>query len=401
MKGIWIAAFCILFSPVLKSAPIEIKVDAGRYDREVGTLVSAEIVGIPKGARAAMLEPEGGLAQVIAGPKDQIVWRLNAPLAAGESIRYSVKPVKADGMMGCTETDAAIELQQTGAPILRFIKKPTPEEADHEAFYTRTGYIHPLWTPQGKVVTGDYPADHVHQHALFFAWTKTQFEGRPTEFWNQKLEKGTVRFLKATGATGGVAFAGFSAENLYEDQSAPGGPKAVLKENWVVRSWYRADGEKFRIVDIEIDQRCAGESPLVIEKYHYGGMAIRGTSEWLPASKKEAPPANFLTSEKLTRSDGNHSRPEWVSMNGPLNGGHASVTIMAHPSNFRHPQAVRLHPSKPYFVFTPMVDEGFEITPEKPYWAKFRIIIEDGEVIPGKLDRFYQNFAEPPTAVQL
>jgi hypothetical protein len=52
------------------------------------------------------------------------------------------------------------------------------------------------------VVTDDYPANHKHHHGIWFAWTRVDFEGRKTDFWNMGDGKGTVEFvdLIAVGA---------------------------------------------------------------------------------------------------------------------------------------------------------------------------------------------------------
>ena len=88
-----------------------------------------------------------------------------------------------------------------GKPLFEYRKKPS-EKAKHNApHYSRTGYIHPLYSPSGKIITGDYAPDHPHQHGLFFAWTKSSFRGKPTEFWNQKKKLGDIRFHRFLGKT--------------------------------------------------------------------------------------------------------------------------------------------------------------------------------------------------------
>ena len=63
-----------------------------------------------------------------------------------------------------------------------------------EEHFRRSGYIHPVHTPTGQELTGDYPADHAHQHALFFAWTKSSYDGRKVDFWNQAKRLGRIEF---------------------------------------------------------------------------------------------------------------------------------------------------------------------------------------------------------------
>jgi hypothetical protein len=36
--------------------------------------------------------------------------------------------------------------------------------------YTRANYVHPLYGPDGKVLTEDFPADHPHHRGIFWAW---------------------------------------------------------------------------------------------------------------------------------------------------------------------------------------------------------------------------------------
>ena len=125
-------------------------------------------------------------------------------------------------------------------------------------------------------------------------------------------------------------------------------------------------------------------------------MAIRGAGEWM-----ESEGAGFLTSEGKTREDGNHTRPVWTDMHGPIGGSQTGVTVINHPANFRFPQPVRLHPSMPYFVYTPHAFRSFTIQPGKPYTARYRYHVHLGAVEPKRADRLFHDFAAPPEARRL
>jgi len=129
------------------------------------------------------------------------------------------------------------------------------------------------------------------------------------------------------------------------------------------------EGDRYYF-DLDSRHSLVGEKPLVIEKYHYGGMAWRGNVAWLGADACE-----FLTSDGKSRLDGNHSRPNWVAVIGELDGKPAAVVGMGHPQNFRAPQPVRIHPDKPYFCFAPMVEESFEIAEGKEYRSRYRFLV--------------------------
>ena len=278
--------------------------------------------------------------------------------------------------MKIEETPERITMKRGEKTIFHYNKQPTSEAADNPAYFTRTGYIHPIFSPSGHIITGDYSKDHAHQHGLFFAWTKTSFEGRKPEFWNQKLESGRISYLKTLSKKNGPERCSFLVEHLFEDLTAPDGPKPMLKEVWEVTGIDK--GDEVFLFEIKSTQTLIGQSPVTIEKYHYGGMAIRGTTQWLPENKESEPPGMIETGTGLNRKEGNHSRPDQVTMHGPIDDGYAGVTVFSDPGNFRSPQWVRLHPSKPYFVFAPMVEEPFQITADKPYVSHFRYLVFDG-----------------------
>ncbi len=237
-----------------------------------------------------------------------------------------------------------------------------------------------IYSPSGKVVTGDYSPDHKHQHGLFFAWTKTDIEGREPEFWNQKLEKGRISFSRAKDQDDVVESpdkVSFTVEHLWEDLAGDGSPRPLIDETWKVTA-YDAGEDRF-VFDIEAVQLVRGQSPLTIQKYHYGGMAIRGTTQWMPPAKGTDPVGTIITSQGMGRVEGNHSRPHWVGMHGPIDEGHAGFAVISDSRNFRAPQWVRVHPLMPYFVFSPMVEEPFQIEGGMPYFSRFRYVIFDGE----------------------
>jgi len=270
------------------------------------------------------------------------------------------------------ESEEAIEIRRGEALVLRYHKLPPPEAAEHPPALARGGYIHPLVTPGGRVVTDDLSPRHPHQHGLFFAWTKTEFEGRDPEFWDEMAGKGRIRYLRTVELIEDEAgaSAGFEVEHRFEDLTAPDGPQPVLAEHWRVQ--VRMEGEAY-LVDFESRQRSLGEGALRILQYHYGGMAVRGNAQWLDGDEDL-----IRTSEGHGRLAGNHTRPEWVEMAGTVDGAECGLRMTPDPGNFRHPQWVRLHQVLPYFVFSPMVEEPFEIGPDEEYVSRFRIEVFDG-----------------------
>jgi len=313
----------------------------------------------------------------------------------------------------CLETDDAILVTVAGKNVLKYNKATLESPAGIDPVYRRSGHIHPLYTPDGKVLTGDFPADHPHQHALFSAWRMIEFEGRKISVWDQLSQTGRVSHSKVISTKNGDDAGQFVVELLMEDITDPGQPKPVLIETWTVDISNRG-GDLF-VFDIQTDQKCAGPSPVTVSKFDYGGMAFRGNDHWFSKDAQAAykafeeklktdpetprPPLevmkhDFLTSEGKHQYDGNHTRPRWVDLYGPIDGEPAGIAIMCHPENFRAPQPVRLHPSKPYFCFSPMVEAAFDITPEKPFTSRYRFVVHRGAPDAQSIDEEWKRFAD-------
>lgn len=275
------------------------------------------------------------------------------------------------GDLSVKETEETITILNGEATVLVYNKAPTAEAAENDPVFTRTGYIHPVFTPSGKQVTDDFAPDHPHQHGLFFAWTKTSYEGRAPEFWNEKKEAGKIHYDETVQLIEEEEVVGFVVKQRWEDLKAPDGPKPVLSETWEVRV---AHGANWYEIFVKSTQEILGDSSLTIEQNKYGGMAIRGSREWMGEEDKL-----MQTSGGHGRVEGNHTRPEWVKMSGLIDGEPCGILAMQDPENFRYPQWVRLHPAKPYFVFAPIVEEPFTIKPGEKYTSKYHYTVFDGE----------------------
>ncbi|MEM0968169.1 MAG: DUF6807 family protein, partial [Verrucomicrobiota bacterium] len=282
-----------------------------------------------------------------------------------------------------------------GKPVLEYVKteKPVPEGID--AHFRRSGYIHPVFSPTGEEVTGDFPEDHPHQHALFFAWTKSTFDGRKVDFWNQAKQLAGVEFREVVEVQEEENQVSFSVKHAF---TVGQGNERVdaLHENWTV-TVYQTPHDHF-LFDLTSVQECASEKPLILPEYHYGGMAFRGNANWLKEKDDHSVlpgDLQFLTSEGRDRWDGNHTQPNWVTLSGSIRDQEISATVFCSPENFRAPQPVRIHPSKPYFCFAPMVTGPFEITPGKKYISQYRYLITSEAADLEQIEKQWTDYVSP------
>ena len=268
-------------------------------------------------------------------------------------------------------------------------KKSELPRDDLEPIYRRGGYIHPVVTPGGTVITDDYPHNHKHHHGIWFPWTNTIFEGRKPDFWNMGNGTGTVEFTGLNGQWSGPVYAGFSSSHQFVDLIAKPS-KVALTETWRVQVY--ATGQAYHLFELESVQRCAGGSKIQFPEYRYGGLGFRGHGQWDGVGN-----CFYLTANgESDRIKGHATRARWCHIGGRVDGKWGGIGVLCHPSNFRFPQPMRIHPSEPFFNFAPSQAGDWEIKPGQDYMSRYRFVVTDGRPDAELLERLWRDFAFPP-----
>jgi len=273
------------------------------------------------------------------------------------------------------ENEQQIQIVLGKQTVLSYNKLPPDLPAGVEAIYQRSGFLHPVASPNGGVVTACYPLDHKHQNGIFSAWVKTTYDGQEVDFWNLAKGAGRTRHDCVVSTFSDSNSAGFVVELIHQTEGET--PVDVLRETWEV-TCHMSDGH--HVFDIETTQRGVTDKPLVVEEYHYGGMALRGPSGWLlPIDQSTKETGAIMTnSQRSDRIKGNHEATNWVAMSGSHEGRDVCVAVFSHKDNFRSPQPARLHPTKPYFCFAACVGGAFVIDKQNPLHGRYRYIVTDG-----------------------
>ena len=288
------------------------------------------------------------------------------------------------------EEGSRLVVSDEGREVIGFQTKPELP-AGVKPVFARAGYIHPIYTPTGKLVSDDYPSDHYHHHGIWAAWTKTEFEGRHPDFWNVGDGTGRIDFVGVGQTWDGAVHGGFTSRQRYVDVKATP-EKAALNETWEVTVYRTAGGAKpYAVFDLVSTQETATGSPLKLEEYRYGGLGVRGHREWKDKSK-----VFFLTSEGKDRANGNATRGRWCHIGGPVGGQLVGIATFDHPSNLRAPQPMRLNPEDPFFNWAPSQMGPFEIKPGASLVLRYRFVVADGPPDRAELDRLWNDYATPP-----
>lgn len=318
-------------------------------------------------------------------------------LKAGESRTFSLETSSAkaaDGVVAKADPQR-VRVTVNGTPLFDYqMDRNAVPRADIKPEFKRAGYIHPVYSPSRKMVTDDYPSNHVHHHGIWTPWTKTKFQGRSPDFWNMGAKTGAEDFVALDRTWSGPVHGGFAARMHMVDLSAPE-PVVALHEIWQVTAYHVPGEPALRVFDLELTQTCATRDPLELPKYHYGGFGFRGAAAWNGPGEA----ALFLTSEGIAdRVKGNDTRGRWCWLGGRIDGAITGTAILGHPGNVRAPQPMRLHPNMPYMSFVPQALGDFAIEPGKPYVARFRFVVADGAPDRARIDALWHGYGVPAVA---
>ena len=400
----------VLFSCVLAPQSItyagplaKITVEAGRHTR-IDTPVSLSLNAVPLGLPDAemQLQEITGSGRIVVptqlepGSPPRLWWILSGTTPAGgkrvyELVRASAAPVTG---VNVTKNDRVLRIRKGGLKVLRYNHAIVPPPKGQSELYNRSGFIHPLWSPTGSVLTNIHPLDHYHHLGIWMPWTKTKFEGKEVDFWNLKAGQGTVRFKRFVSTTSGPVYGGFQAEHEHVALKTDEGEKVVLEETWDVRIYNIGGPDKgYWLWDFVSTQRCVADSPLHQTEYRYGGFGFRGAAEWKGAN------ASYLTSEGKTRKDGHATRARWCDTSGAIGGKWAGVTHMSHPKNFRHPEPMRIWPEfekEVFFNWAPSQAGDWVMKPGEDHVFRYRLYVHEGKINVADTERIWRDYAEPP-----
>lgn len=326
-----------------------------------------------------------------------VVFVVAGRLEAGSPRRYRLEPRKPAAFPPVQvhdEDGQALLVTAAGRPVLRYHVAKVQPPKPFDPIYARSAFIHPIWTPKGRIVSNQFPVHHhLHQNGLWFAWHLSTFEGRNVSFWDPLQHSGAIEHDRTAALVSGPVFGGFVVAHRWTDISAPGGTKVAAHETWEVKVYGArgSDAHPF-VFDLSSTVTCPG-APLVNRKHIYGGLAFRAAGEWEGSGGLA-----FLTSEGKTRKDGNETRARWCAIKGVLCGEDTGIAFLGHPENFRAPEPLRLHGEMPYFSFAaPQLGE-FSLASRTPFVSRYRIVVHDGLLEAEDLDRRWAAYATPPIA---
>ena len=271
-----LAKFSVKTTDERIDAPVSVSLDGINYNTDKGTLALYEITSAGEKPIVCQVEP---------GHSARLWFVLSGTSTAKSERKFVLKlepktTVSAAGVL--LKKDAKdLSLVLNEKPILSYRFATTYPPDSINPLYKRSGYIHPLYSPGGEVLTRIQAPDHYHHYGIWGPWTKTRIGKREVDFWNLALGQGTIRFAGFISETQGSIFSGFKALQEHVDFGAIGEDKVAMNEILDVRAWDTGTDKKVRIVDYTTSLNCPLDSGIMLDAYRYGGgIGFRATGKW-------------------------------------------------------------------------------------------------------------------------
>ncbi len=244
---------------------------------------------------------------------------------------------------------------------------------------TRSCYIHPLYSLDGKALTDDFPEDHPHHHGLFWTWPAIRTRGQETQTWHPaNLRQYFLRWLTREVHDHSASL---SVENVWKLD----GKEVVVSEILTLKALPLE--ESGRPIDLELKFEAVG-GPLELhgapdQNKGYGGLTLRGASRF-----KGKP---IRTDRGEYEGEQNNVRFRWADL--PTEG--AGVSIFVSPTHPDFPPSWVLRTS--YAGLLNVSWPGLEsarLLPGKPIILRYRLYIHRGDLTASQIQQAYTLWSQ-------
>jgi hypothetical protein len=397
--------FCLLVFTGFgqKIATLEVSLSQPAYGLDIPVSIDLDAITYASDTILNLFEVSGKNStaipfQIEPGNPRRLHWIVTTGTAAGEKHVFELVKGKADNksVVTATEKDGALIIHKGDQNLLQYYFRTVYPPEGVDTAYKRSGFIHPLWSPKGQVLTRIQPPDHYHHYGIWNPWTHVEYEGDKIDFWNINSKQGTVRFANFTSVENGSVFAEFGALHEHVVFKKSGGEKVALNEVQNIRVYRPQEDQDFFIVDFNISLNTAGESPFKILEYRYAGLGWRTTEKW------DKNNSIVLTSEGKTRKDADGSKARWCIVQGEIDDEYAGVVMMSFPINYNYPEPLRIWPENQnnrgdmFANFCPTKDMDWLLEPRQNYVLRYRFLVYNGSVDKEKAESAWYYFAYPP-----
>lgn len=253
----------------------------------------------------------------------------------------------------------SVELSENGKPVYAYNHGLMRKQGVPEDRY-RCCYVHPVYSPDGIVVTDDFPADHYHHRGIFWVWSVVSIDGASHDLWS--LRGIRKKFIRWIARETGEQAARLAVENGWYI-----GDREVVRESVEIIATPAAG--QSRELDFTLRFEATG-APVELRgeptlDKGYGGFCVRF-----------APRDNTVITTNAGREagDSNMAPHPWARQEGTFQNGRAGLRIDIDPSNPGYPNGWCLR----HYGFLGANYPGRDshtLTPGRPLTMKYKVTV--------------------------
>lgn len=290
-------------------------------------------------------------------------------------------PLKAQKLLAEKKSDG-VDVSEGGSKV--FFYQARPKSLDGK--YERADYLHPVFSLNGNVITEDFPADHLHQRGIYWAWHQIIYKDKQiADGWSCENITWEVIDTRIRNRKDAITL---DNDVLWRvvlaDRLTP-----VIRENSRI-TVYPSQGD-YRMIDFDIrlfamlDSMKMGGSR---DAKGYSGFSLR---------LKLPPDIRFLTKDKEVHAQelALEAGP-WMDFVGSFDGANAPVSgvaVFCHPSNpgYPEPWIIRSeksmqNPAFPGREAIPLPRSGWRL--------RYRVVIHNNSLDLSDVEKLFEAYSK-------
>ncbi|MBT4818508.1 MAG: hypothetical protein HON70_22550, partial [Lentisphaerae bacterium] len=302
-----------------------------------------------------------------------------AACAAGAFLLMSTARSLHAELTVATDANGQVLVQDGGRPVLRYNARTVPVPDGVSGIYAvaRSGYIHPLFGPDGTVLTADYSKDHPHHRGIYWAWPEVTYKGKTHDLHALQGVFSRPEGVPHWETNGDAATLEATSRWLWENKTP------IVRE--AVQIDIDAATSEMRVVDLTFSYEALEPGVTIARRGReaYGGLNVRLSTR----EQQQMVTHTGLPCFPATQA--------WGEVIGIPPGGAdpVGVLILQHPGNVGYPedwiQYPKLNWLQPAF---PASGTAHELLAGEALTLKYRIIVRMGNALSTPREELWQSY---------
>ena len=289
-------------------------------------------------------------------------------------------------------SDQGLELLDAGNPLFFYQREPKSPDGQ----YLFNNYIHPLYTPEGIVLTEEFPADHPYHRGVFWAWHQIFIDDkRVGNSWIMQDISQNVRDVQ-TRIQNSMARMDI---DVFWQSSHLKSEKPFVHEHTTILVHPMVDGVRKIDFEISLEGLIPGVSiGGAADDKGYGGFCIRMK---LPEDITFTSTEGVVIPKSLQIESG-----AWMDFSASFggDGNRAGLVIICHPTTPNYPARwiLRQRRSMQNIVYPGRYRT--ELPVNQPVVLRYRTLLYEGnrsDIDFNRLKTEYDQFVYPQTGIQI